>query len=98
MIRVNETIERLRQQQQQQNMQQIAAIANGNGVPPTQTHPHFDEDEMNGYISTTERRYIAVESIPTLSSDAVRTRSIDQTDDFMTGGVGWCIRCFLSSP
>uniref|UniRef100_A0A5K3F0Y5 FERM domain-containing protein n=1 Tax=Mesocestoides corti TaxID=53468 RepID=A0A5K3F0Y5_MESCO len=89
-MRVEETIEKQRRQQQQQAVN----LVNGNGVP-TQVD---DGGNVNGYIGTSERRYIAVESAAaTLSSEPGRSRPLDTTDDFMTGGTQY-YQCRTMTP
>ncbi|KAM3178827.1 hypothetical protein ACTXT7_001784 [Hymenolepis weldensis] len=51
-----------------------------------------NDDNMVGYIGTSERRYIQAGSIPTLSSETARMRSNDDsTDDFCTGGTQYYV-------
>lgn len=80
-LAVEETIEMQRRLQHQ--AAPIPPLLNG-----TSQQVAVNDDNMVGYIGTSERRYIQAGSIPTLSSETARMRSNDDsTDDFCTGGV-----------
>lgn len=79
--RIEETIEK-----QQRLQQEVEISPLLNGVAPQQVVSD-DDNNMVGYIGTSERRYIQAGSIPTLSSETARQRTYDTTDDFITGGV-----------
>lgn len=81
--RIEETIEKQRIQQTQQA---IPPLLNGTAQ---QVVVNDDDNNMVGYIGTSERRYIQAGSIPTLSSEIGRNKGDDTTDDFITGGVSF---------
>lgn len=84
---VDETIERQRRVQQQQ---QVIPLLNG----ASQQQTPVNDDNMVGYIGTSERRYIQAGSIPTLTTESARLRSQDDSsDDFCTGGVS-CLNVY----
>ncbi|KAL5104483.1 Talin-1 [Taenia crassiceps] len=90
--RVEETIGKQRIQQTQQA---IPPLLNG-----TAQHVVVNDDDNNmvGYIGTSERRYIQTGSIPTLSNEVVgRNKGDDTTDDFITGGTQYYV-CKTMTP
>ncbi|CDS39815.1 talin [Echinococcus multilocularis] len=89
--RVEETIEKQRLQQPQQA---LPPLLNGTAQ---QMVVNDDDNNMVGYIGTSERRYIQAGSIPTLSSEIGRIKVDDTTDDFITGGTQYYV-CKTMTP
>ncbi|VDM32021.1 unnamed protein product [Hydatigera taeniaeformis] len=89
--RVEEIIEKQRFQQPQQA---IPPLLNGTAQ---QIVVNDDDNNMVGYIGTSERRYIQAGSIPTLSSEITRVKGDDTTDDFITGGTQYYV-CKTMTP
>ncbi|VDK38281.1 unnamed protein product [Taenia asiatica] len=89
--RVEETIEKRRIQQTQQA---IPPLLNGTAQ---QVLVNDDDNNMVGYIGTSERRYIQAGSIPTLSNEIGRNKGADTTDDFITGGTQYYV-CKTMTP